>query len=88
MCGFVGCLRRLFFEELLGKAQDRAAKEEKRHKKALESFVDLLHDTRALAPETSWEEAKPLLEKEPEFKAVRVPTVPACLSFFRWLLAS
>lgn len=64
--------RKLVFEELLGKAKERVAKEEKRRKRAREDFSTLLRNSRHIRSSTTWEEGQTMLEKEPEFKAVSV----------------
>lgn len=63
--------RKAFFEEELGKAKDKLAKEEKRRKRAKEEFTLLLRESRRLNYDTPWSEAQTLLDKEPEYKAVR-----------------
>ena len=69
--------RRLVFEELLGRAKEKAAKDERRAKRAAEDFAALLRAAKDLDPEAPWEDAKALLAKEPEYKAVRSrPAVP------------
>ena len=62
--------RRLVWEELVGRAKERAAKEEKRRKRARDDFMALLEDTRGVKAGTTWDEAQPLLERMPEYKAV------------------
>ncbi len=64
-----GC-RKLVFDELLDKAKDKAAKEEKRRKRAREDFTALLRETRAVNFDSSWEDIKPSLESASEYKAV------------------
>ncbi|BDA45679.1 probable pre-mRNA-processing protein 40A [Coccomyxa sp. Obi] len=62
--------RKLVFDELLDKAKDKAAKEEKRRKRAREDFTALLRETRAMNMDSSWEDVKPSLESAPEYKAI------------------
>jgi hypothetical protein len=71
MCCYVGpCCRRLYFEEEVGKLKEKAAKEEKRKRRAKEDFISLLKETRRLKHDTPWSDAKTILEKDPEYKAV------------------
>jgi len=66
-----GARRQLVFEELLGRAKERAAKEEKRAKRARDDFVAMLRGAKDLDPDAPWEDAKAALAREPEYKAVR-----------------
>ncbi|KAK9844119.1 hypothetical protein WJX81_004940 [Elliptochloris bilobata] len=61
---------RLVFEELLERAKEKAAKEEKRAKRARDDFAALLRVAKDLDPDAPWEDAKAALAKEPEYKAV------------------
>ena len=63
--------RQIFFDEELGKAKEKLAKEEKRKRRAREEFQHLLRDTRRIKHDTTWADAKALLDKEPEYKSVR-----------------
>lgn len=63
--------RQLFFDEEIGKLKEKAAKEEKRQRRMRDEFHILLKDTRKIRHDTTWADAKLLLEKEPEYKAVR-----------------
>jgi hypothetical protein len=76
--------RKLVFDELLARAKDKVAKEEKRRKRAREDFTDLLRDVRDIHADTTWEEAQPLLERMAEYKAVRPLLLadPCPLAFF------
>lgn len=65
--------RRLIHTDLYERAKEKAAKEEKQRKRAREDFADLLDDTRQIKHDTTWEEALPHIEKEPEYKAARPP---------------
>ncbi len=65
------CHRRLVFDELVGKAADRAAKERKRAARAAEAFTQLLLATRAIAPGMPWEEAHVLIASDRDYQAVR-----------------
>ena len=58
------------FEELHGRAKEKAAKEEKRRKQALEDFSSLVRHTRGIDADTTWEEAEGHLQKEQEYRAV------------------
>ena len=62
--------RKLVFDETVARLKERAAKEEKRWRHAREDFTALLKDSRDIKPDTTWEDAQPLLEKHPEYKAV------------------
>ncbi|KAK9903919.1 hypothetical protein WJX75_000518 [Coccomyxa subellipsoidea] len=62
--------RKLVFDELLAKAKERAAKEEKRRKRARDDFNDLLRDTRSVVLDSSWDDIRPSLESAPEYKAI------------------
>lgn len=62
--------RKLVFDEMLAKAKERAAKEEKRRKRARDDFNDLLRDTRSVVLDSSWDDIRPSLESAPEYKAV------------------
>ena len=66
-----GARRQLVFEELLGRAKERAAKEEKRAKRARDDFAAMLRGAKDLDPDAPWEDAKAALAREPEYKAVR-----------------
>ena len=62
--------RRLYFDELVGRAADRAAKEEKRRARAAEAFRDLLRATKAIDADTSWDDAMVLLASDRDYQAV------------------
>ncbi len=62
--------RKLVFDELLGRLKDKVAKEEKRKRRVREDFTALLKETRDIKADMSWEDAQPLLEKQPEYKGV------------------
>lgn len=66
-----GCCRKLIFEELLGRAKEREAKQEARLKQARDDFSSLLRHTRDIQADTAWAEAEPLLQKDARFKEVR-----------------
>ena len=69
--------RRLYFEELVGRAADRAAKEEKRRARAAEAFRDLLRGTKGVEPDTTWDEASVLLAGDRDYQAVSSRVVPS-----------
>ena len=71
------------FEELRGRALERAAKEEKRRKQAREDFSALLRHTRGVEADTPWDEAEALLLNEPEYKQVRAWAWLCCCSMGR-----
>ena len=62
--------RRLYFDELVGRAADRAAKEEKRRARAAEAFRDLLRSTKGIDVDTSWDDAMVLLASDRDYQAV------------------
>ena len=62
--------RRLVFDELVGRAADRAAKEAKRAARAAEAFTALLRETKAIAPGMPWEEAHVLIAGDRDYQAV------------------
>ena len=65
------CLsRRLYFDELVGRAADRAAKEEKRRARAAEAFRDLLRATKGIDVDTSWDDAMVLIASDRDYQAV------------------
>ena len=68
--------RKLVFDETVARQKERAAKEEKRRRHAREDFTALLKDSREIKPDTTWEDAQPLLEKHPEYKAVSGCSTP------------
>ena len=68
--------RKLVFDETVARLKERAAKEEKRRRHAREDFTALLKDSRDIKPDTTWEDAQPLLEKHPEYKAVSARSTP------------
>lgn len=76
------------FDELLARLKDKIAKEEKRKRRAREDFTALLKDTRDIKADMSWEDAQPLLEKQPEYKGVSCsrPYEPLVCSASSWLI--
>ena len=62
--------RRLVFDELVGKAADRAAKEAKRAARAAEAFTALLRDTKGITQDMPWEEAHVLVAGDRDYQAV------------------
>ena len=62
--------RRLYFDELVGRAADRAAKEEKRRARAAEAFRDMLRATKGVDVDTTWDEASVLLASDRDYQAV------------------
>ena len=58
------------FDEMLARVKEKVAKEEKRKRRAREDFTALLKESRDIKLDMSWEDAQPLLEKQPEYKAV------------------
>jgi hypothetical protein len=65
------CCRKLVFDEALARLKDKAAKEEKRRRRAREDFTLLLKEN--IRTDMPWEEAEPMLGKFPEYRAVRHP---------------
>jgi FF domain len=64
--------RRLVFDELVGKAADRAAKEAKRAARAAEAFTALLRETKAITQDMPWEEAHVLVAGDRDYQAVNI----------------
>ena len=62
--------RRLYFDELVGRAADRAAKEDKRRARAAEAFRDMLRATKGVDVDTTWDEASVLLASDRDYQAV------------------
>lgn len=67
--------RQLFYQELVGKAKEKAAKEEAKKAGARDDFTRLLRHTKSLKPESSWEDVKPDLETHSAYKDVRPDNV-------------
>jgi hypothetical protein len=65
------CCRKLVFDEALARLKEKAAKEEKRRRRAREDFTALLKEEIKL--DMPWEEAQNLLERFAEYKAVSPP---------------
>ena len=68
--------RRLYFEELLGRAGEKAAKEEKRRERAAEDFTMLLRATKSIVVDTTWDEASVLIASDRDYQAVRAAAEP------------
>lgn len=67
----IWCLcRQLFYQELVGKAKDRAAREEAKKAEARDEFTRLLRHTKSLKLESTWEEIKPDLRTHSAYKDV------------------
>ena len=77
------------FDELLARLKDKVAKEEKRKRRAREDFTALLKDIRDIKVDMSWEDAQPLLQKQPEYKGVSRarPYEPLVCSAITWLIS-
>lgn len=58
--------RRLVYDELQGKAKERAAKEEKRRKQAREDLAYLLRHMPEIDADTTWAQAEELLQSQPK----------------------
>ena len=67
----VSVSRRLVFDELLGRAAERAAKEKKRAARAAEAFTSLLRATKAITAGMPWAEAHVLVASDRDYQAVR-----------------
>lgn len=65
--------RRLYYQELVDRAAEKAAKEKKRAAKAAEAFTDLLRSTRAIKTGMSWEDARPELSSHRDYLPVSLP---------------
>lgn len=59
------------FDELAGKAADRAAKEAKRAVRAAEAFTALLRESKGITAGMPWEEAHVLIASDRDYQAVR-----------------
>ena len=65
------CLhRQLFYQELVGKAKERAAREEAKKAEARDEFTRLLRHTKSLKLDSTWEDIKPDLETHSAYKDV------------------
>lgn len=69
--------RQLFYQELVGKAKERAAREEAKKAEARDEFTRLLRHTKSLKLDSTWEDIKPDLETHAAYKDV---------SAFHWAL--
>ena len=67
---FLCLCRQLFYQELVGKAKERAAREEARQAEARDEFTRLLRHTKSLKPDSTWEDIKPDLETHSAYKDV------------------
>ena len=63
------------FDELVGKAADRAAKEAKRAARAAEAFTALLRETKGITQGMPWEEAHVLVAGDRDYQAVSALSV-------------
>eukprot|EP00191_Tetraselmis_sp_GSL018_P019477 CAMPEP_0177582924 /NCGR_PEP_ID=MMETSP0419_2-20121207/3030_1 /TAXON_ID=582737 /ORGANISM="Tetraselmis sp., Strain GSL018" /LENGTH=858 /DNA_ID=CAMNT_0019072245 /DNA_START=64 /DNA_END=2641 /DNA_ORIENTATION=- len=79
--------KKLYFEELLGKAKEKAAKEEKRRRQARDAFLSMLQKSRSVTLESTWDSVKEMFEGEPEFKSLESDEVRQELlqQHFEWL---
>lgn len=64
------CCRQLFYQELVGKAKEKAAKEEGRKAEARDDFTRLVRHAKSLKLESTWEDIKPDLEGHSAYKDV------------------
>lgn len=65
------CLcRQLYYQELVGKAKERAAREEAKKAEARDEFTRLLRHTKSLKLESTWEDINPDLETHSAYKDV------------------
>ena len=62
--------RQLYYQELVGKAKDKAAKEEAKKAEARDEFTRLLRHTKSLKLDSCWEDVKPDLETHSAYKDV------------------
>ncbi|KAL3141198.1 hypothetical protein ABBQ38_003538 [Trebouxia sp. C0009 RCD-2024] len=63
-------MRQLFYQELVGKAKERAAREEAKKAEARDEFTRLLRHTKSLKLDSTWEDIKPDLETHAAFKDI------------------
>lgn len=71
--------RQLFYQELVGKAKERVAREEAKKAEARDEFTRLLRHTKSLKLESTWEDIKPDLETHSAYKDVSDCHVPGML---------
>ena len=64
------CCRQLFYQEQVGKAKDKLAREEAKKAEAQEDFIRLLRHTKSLKLDSTWEDIKPDLETHSAYKDV------------------
>lgn len=69
---------KLYFGELVGRAQEAAAKAERAAKRVREDFYYMLKHMRDVKPDTTWDDAEAICGKEHEWKAVRAPLCGVC----------
>lgn len=69
------------FDEAQARLKEKAAKEEKKRRRAREDFTALLKEEIKL--DMLWEEAQTLLERFPEYKAVSHPRTQ-CRREYLW----
>ena len=70
--------RKLIFEELQGRAKEKAAAEAKKAKESRDMLASLMRHSRDISERTSFEDAKDALGRKSEWRAVRGP-LNACL---------
>lgn len=76
------------FGDFVERAKEKAAKDEKQRKRVKADFFELLEDSKFIKYDTTWEDARPDLEREPEFKAVSLHTIQYLHRKTGWLLKS
>lgn len=62
--------KRSYYEELVGRAKQKAEESDKRKRRARDEFASFLRHAKGIYHDTPWEDFEATFEKEPEFKAV------------------
>ena len=72
--------RQLFYQEQVGKAKDKLAREEAEKAEAREDFTRLLRHTKSLKLDSTWEVIKPDLETHSAYKDVGAVLSQTCMT--------
>ena len=78
---FLCLCRQLFYQELVGKAKERAAREEAKKAEARDEFTRLLRHTKSLKLDSTWEDIKPDLETHSAYKDVSTCQLPLTICY-------
>eukprot|EP00775_Hariotina_reticulata_P012499 gene12499-12634_t len=62
--------KRSYFEELVGRAKEKAAEADKKKKRAVDKFMSFINSAEGLYSNTTWQEFEEAFKNEAEFKAV------------------